>query len=173
MLFSSMKNVQELLKNKMVLIAAGVVVLILVLGLVLFMVLGKGSGANNQTANAQPTEVPVLTLQPSDIGLAFAPDASLQKGTMTISKTSDITSVDYQLTYTAIVTGQPVARGTIGHVDVKNPGQTITQSMVFGTCSDVCHYDTGITDVKLIVKVTKTNSNIYQVELPVTLPASK
>jgi len=168
-----MKNLPELLKNKMVLIAAGVVVLILVLGLVVFMVLGKGSATNNQAANAEPTPIPVLSLQPSDIGLAFVPEASLQKGTMTITKTSDIASVDYQLTYTAIVTGQPVARGTIGHVDVKNPGQTITQSMVFGTCSDVCHYDTGITDVKLILKVTKTNASIYQVELAVPVPTSQ
>jgi len=61
---------------------------------------------------------------------------------MTITKTSDIASVDYQLTYTAIVSGQSVARGTIGHVDVKSAGQYITQQMVFGTCSDVCHYDT-------------------------------
>jgi hypothetical protein len=94
----------------------------------------------------------------------------MQRGTMTITKTSDISSVDYQLTYTAIVTGEPVARGTIGHVDVKNKGQEISQAMVFGTCSDVCHYDAGITDVKLIVKVTKTDGKIYQAELSVPTP---
>jgi hypothetical protein len=168
-----MKAVQDLLRNKMVLIAAGVVILVLILAIVGFLVLGKGSTANNQTANAEPTPVPILTLQPADIGLAFVPDANLQRGTMTIAKTSDIASVDYQLTYTAIVSEQPVARGTIGHVDVKNPGQTITQQMVFGTCSDVCHYDSGITDIKLIVKVTKADGNVYQVELAVPVPAPK
>lgn len=152
-------------------IAAGVGILILVLIVGVFLVLGKGSATNNQTANAEPTPIPVLTLQPADIGLAFAPDANMQRGTMTISKTSDIASVDYQLTYTAIVSGEPVARGTIGHVDVKNKGQTISQQMVFGTCSDVCHYDNGITDVKLIVKVAKIDGKIYQVELAV--PTSK
>jgi hypothetical protein len=64
-----------------------------------------------------------------------------------------------------MVSGQSIPRGTIGHVDVKTPGQTITQKMVFGTCSDVCHYDTGITQVQLIVKVTKTDGKIYQVQL--------
>lgn len=166
-----MKKVQELLKNKIVLIAAAVVAVILILGVVVFLVLGKGASSSNQTANAEPTPIPVLTLQPTDIGLAFAPDANLQRGTMTITKTSDIASVDYQLTYTAVVSGQPVARGTIGHADVKNKGQEISQTMVFGTCSDVCHYDTGITDVKLIVKVAKTDSKIYQVELSVPLPS--
>lgn len=158
---------KDLLKNKKVLIAAGVVILVLIVGLVLVVVMGKSNQAANQAANAQPTQVPVLTLQPADIGLAFTPDANMQRGTMTISKTSDIASVDYQLTYTAIVTGEAVARGTIGHVDVKTKGKEVSQQMVFGTCSDVCHYDTGITDVKLIVKVTKADGKIYQVELAV------
>jgi len=167
-----MKAVQDLLKNKMVLIAAGVVVVILILGVVAMLVLGKGSNnAANQTSNQDQT-APVLTLQPADIGLAFVPASDMQRGTMTITKTSDISSVDYQLTYTAIVSGQPVARGTIGHADVKTPGQEITQQMVFGTCSDVCHYDTGITDVKLIIKVTKTDGKVYQVELPVSVPTT-
>lgn len=166
-----MKKVQELLKNKIVLVAAGVVVVVLVLGAIAFLVLGKSSNsANSQTVAAEPTPIPVLTLQPADIGLSFTPDANLQRGTMTITKTSDIASVDYQLTYTALVSGQPVSRGTIGHADVKTPGQTISQQMVFGTCSDVCHYDSGIGDVKLVVKVTKTDGKIYQVELSVSLP---
>ena len=167
-----MKDVQKLLKNPKVLIAAGIVVLVLVVGLFLVIMIGK-SNSSNQTANAEPTQIPILTLQPSDIGLSFAPAANMQKGTMTITKTSDIASVDYQLTYTAIVSGEPVARGTIGHADVKNKGQEISQAMVFGTCSDVCHYDTGITDVKLIVKVTKIDGKVYQVELPVTVSTSQ
>lgn len=169
-----MKDVQNLLKNRKVVVAAGIVVLVLVVGLILVVMMGKSNQASNQQAvNAQPTQAPVLTLQPSDIGLAFAPDASMQNGTMTITKTGDIASVDYQLNYTAIVSGAPVARGTIGHVDVKSPGQYITQAMVFGTCSDVCHYDTGISGITLIVKVTKTDGKIYQVELPVPVPTSQ
>jgi hypothetical protein len=164
-----MKNLQELLKNKKVLIVAGIVVLLILLVVVAVVIFGKSS-VNNQTANAQPTQVPVLTLSASDIGLAFTPAANLQRGTMTITKTSDIASVDYQLTYNALVSGQQTQRGTIGHVDVKIPGEAISQDMVFGTCSDVCHYDTGITDVQLVVKVTKTDGKIYQVQLPVTLP---
>ena len=167
-----MKDFQKLLKNPKVMIAVGIVVLVLVVGLVLVVIMGK-SNSSNQTANAQPTQVPVLTLQPSDIGLSFSPDASMQRGTMTITKATDIASVDYQLTYTAMVSGQPVARGTIGHVDVKSPGQEISQAMVFGTCSDVCHYDTGITNATLIVKVTKTDGKIYQVQLPVPVPTSQ
>jgi len=40
---------------------------------------------------------------------------------MKISKTDDISSLDYQLSYNAEVSGEKVPRGTIGHVDVKTP----------------------------------------------------
>jgi hypothetical protein len=171
MLFALMK---DLLKNKKVLVASGIVVLILVLGGVGLLVLGKNSSAPaQQTANQDQAQAPVLTLQPSDIGLTFVPDANMERGTLTIAKTSDIASIDFQLTYTAIVAGQPVARGNIGPLAIKNKGQAVSQSIVFGTCSDVCHYDSGISDVKLIVKVTKTDGKVYQVELAVPVPASQ
>ncbi|MGA2968026.1 MAG: hypothetical protein ABSD69_02560 [Candidatus Levyibacteriota bacterium] len=158
------------LKDKRVLIAAGVAVLALVLivvGVIMLTSKGSNSASSNQAA-ATPTEVPVLSLQPADIGLTLTEAANLQTATMNITKTGDIASVDYQLSYNAMVSGQSIPRGTIGHVDVKTPGQAITQKMVFGTCSDVCHYDTGITGVQLIVKVTKTDGKIYQVQLTPT-----
>ena len=161
--------VEKYLKDKRVLVAAGVAVLALVLIVVGVLMLTKGSNsAQNANQAAVPTEVPVLTLQPSDIGLTLIEAANLQTATMTITKTEDITSVDYQLSYNAMVSGQSIPRGTIGHVDVKTPGQAISQKMTFGTCSDVCHYDTGITGVQLIVKVTKTDGKIYQVQLTPT-----
>jgi hypothetical protein len=158
-------SVQKYLKDKRVLVAAGVAVLALVLIVIGVVMLTKSSSSTQTAQNAAPTEVPVLSLQPGDIGLTLVEAANMQTAVMTIAKTSDITSVDYQLSYNAQVSGQSIPRGTIGHVDVKTPGQTITQKMVFGTCSDVCHYDTGITQVQLIVKVTKTDGKVYQVQL--------
>jgi hypothetical protein len=161
-------SMQKYFKDKRILIAAGVaiVALILIVGGVFLLTKGLNS-SSSQTAQTTPTptQVPVLTLQPADIGLTLVEAANMQTATMTITKTSDISSVDYQLSYNAMVSGQSIPRGTIGHVDVKTPGQTITQQMVFGTCSDVCHYDTGISDVQLIVKVTKSDGNVYQVQL--------
>jgi hypothetical protein len=157
--------VEKYLKDKRVLIAAGVAVLALVLIVVGVLMLTKGLNSSQTAQQVTPTEVPVLSLQPADIGLTLVEAANMQTATMTITKTSDIASIDYTLTYFALVSGQQTSRGTIGHVDVKTPGQTISQKMVFGTCSDVCHYDTGITQVQLIVKVTKTDGKIYQVQL--------
>lgn len=159
-------SVEKYFKDKRILISAGVAIVALILIVGGVFLLTKGSNSS-QTAQATPTptQVPVLTLKPTDIGLTLVEAANMQTATMTITKTSDISSVDYQLSYNAMVSGQSIPRGTIGHVDVKTPGQTINQQMVFGTCSDVCHYDTGISDVQLIVKVTKTDGNVYQVQL--------
>lgn len=159
-------SVQKYLKDKRILIIIAVAVLALVLIVAgVFMMMRGSSSSQNVNQAAGPTEVPVLALQPSDIGLTLVEAANMQTATMTITKTKDITSVDYQLSYNAEVAGQSIPRGTIGHADVKTPGQPITQKMVFGTCSDVCHYDTGIAQVQLIVKVTKTDGKVYQVEL--------
>jgi hypothetical protein len=164
-------SVQKYLKDKRILIAAGVAVVALILIIVGVLMLTKSSSSTAPQQAVVPTEVPVLSLQPGDIGLTLVEAASMQTATMTITKTSDITSVDYQLSYNAMVSGQSIPRGTIGHVDVKTPGQAITQQMTFGTCSDVCHYDTGITQVQLIVKVTKTDGKVYQVQLTPATPA--
>jgi len=159
--------VEKYLKDKRVLIAAGVAVIALILIIIGVFMLTRGSTSNttSNSSMAEPTQVPVLTLQPADIGLTLVEAASMETATMTITKTDDIASIDYQLSYNALVSGQNIPRGVIGHVDVKTPGQIISQQMVFGTCSDVCHYDTGITGVQLIVKVTKTDGKVYQVQL--------
>lgn len=151
-------------KNKNVLIA-GVIIFLLVIAAGYFLFFGKSSQNANQATNAAPTEVPVLSLKPDEIGLTLVENAAGNRATMKITKTDDISSIDYQFTYNADVDGQSILRGTTGHADVKTPGQTISQEMIFGTCSDVCHYDKGVKDVKLIVKVTKTDGKIYQTEV--------
>jgi len=157
-------NVKSLLKDKRVIIAGGVFLVLIVVVVGFLLLSSKSSNSPQNSQNLAPTQTPVLSLSPNDIGLTLIASADLHKATMKITKTQDIASVDFQLSYNANVSGQEVARGTIGHADVKTPGQPISQDMVFGTCSDVCHYDSGISDVKLIVKVTKTDGKVYQVE---------
>lgn len=162
---------KELIKNRKVVVSAGIVIIILVFAAVFFLS-NKTNNSAQQNAAVTPTEIPVLTLNADEIGLTLVEAASMQRATMKITKTTDIVSLDYQLSYNATNPtnpGEKIPRGTIGQVTVKNPGQTISQEMVFGTCSDVCHYDIGVTDVKLIVKVTKTDGKVYQVE---TTPSS-
>jgi len=156
---------KEMLKDKRVLIAGIAVLVLIFLGAGFFLISSRQSNSNAVNTNVLPTQVPVLSLSPDDIGLSLTLSANGQKATMVITKTTDISSVDYQLLYNAVVSGQQVPRGTIGHVDIKTPGKTVSQDMIFGTCSDVCHYDTGISGIQLIVKVTKTDGKVYQVQL--------
>ncbi|MBI2195840.1 MAG: hypothetical protein HYU48_02240 [Candidatus Levybacteria bacterium] len=118
---------------------------------------------NKKTTNELPvtTEVAVPTLLPSDIGLTLEMGADGNRVIMMIENTDDIASVEYQLSYSS---KGDIPRGAIGQVTVKTPGQAISQEIILGTCSDVCHYDEGVGDIKLIVKVTKTDGNVFQVE---------
>ena len=43
-------------------------------------------------------------------------------------------------------------------------GKPFTQEIVLGTCSDVCHYDEEVSNIKLILKVTKIDGTIARVE---------
>ena len=78
---------------------------------------------------------------------------------MEITETEDLTSIEYQLSYTS---KGDIPRGVIGTAEVK--GSTIRKEIILGTCSDVCHYDQDVSDIKLILKITKTDGKIYQVE---------
>lgn len=119
----------------------------------------KKSGT--QPAPTATQEQTVATLKPADIGLTLAMGADGKRVVMKIANTADITSLDYELSYTS---AGNIPRGAIGHVDIKNPGQPVNQEIVLGTCSDVCHYDQGVSNIKLVVKITKKDGNIYQVE---------
>lgn len=141
--------------NKNAFIALLVVVALLLAGGVYLVT--KKSATKPVTQNQEET---IAMLKPEDIGLTLVMSADGKKVILGITKTDDISSIDYELSYTS--TGD-IPRGAIGHVDVV-AGQKITKEITLGTCSDVCHYDQGVRDVKIVVKVTKTDGNVFQVE---------
>lgn len=142
--------------NKNALIAIIAVVGILIIGGVMLLL------SKNETSKDLPVteEASVPTLKPSDIGLTLTMQPNGQKVLMKIANVSDISGIDYQLSYTS---KGDIPRGAIGHLDVKN-GAAISQEIVLGTCSDVCHYDSDVKNIKLVVKVTKANGSVYEVE---------
>lgn len=158
---------KDLLKNKNFRIGAAIAVVLVLLGGFLFFK-NANSSPTQVNSNILPSEAPVAKISADDLGLTLVASADMHRATMEVTKTDDIKSLDYQLTYFAEVSGEKVQRGTVGNVSIKSPGETVSQDMVFGTCSDVCHYDTGITDIKLIVKVTKQDGKIYQAETGLT-----
>ncbi len=135
-------------------------VVVLILGGFYFLSSNK-SVTQPETAVSQVyKEGKIETLTPKDIGLSLTATPDLRKVIITVSETEDLSALDYQLSYVA---KGDIPRGILGHIDVVF-GRLVQQEIVLGTCSDVCHYDQDVSDVKLILKVTKTNNKIYQVE---------
>ena len=113
----------------------------------------------------------IPSLTPSDIGLSLS---LIQSGKfanngieMMIIKLNEIASIDYELDYTS---QGNIPRGAIGHIDVKPTDTKIDQLLPFGTCSDVCHFDQGVSNIKLTLKITKQDGSIYQLIQPFSLP---
>lgn len=147
---------KDLLKNRKFQIVAGVVVLVLVGGFLIF----KNLTANTQQAvdnNVLPTEVPIPTISASSLGLTLEAGRAKQTVIVTVTNVNGISSIDYELSYLA---KGDIPRGAIGSMDLKkNP---VSKEITLGTCSDVCHYDTDVKNIKVILKVTKDDGNVYQ-----------
>jgi hypothetical protein len=165
-----MKNFLDTLKkNRNLSIAAAVVIVLVVLGGV-FLAIRSLNNSNQQT-NQSPTatEQPILKIAPADLGITLTAGPGNKTAILGVKDTKDIVSIDYELSYMAMVNGAEVARGAIGHIDIKNKGVPVKQDITLGTCSDVCHYDVGVTDIKVTLKINKTDGKTYQADLALSI----
>lgn len=108
-----------------------------------------------------PVEEQITVIKPEDIGLVLSATSDNRKVILEVANTKDITGLDYELSYTS---KGDIPRGVIGHIDIKQAGKSVKQEITLGTCSDVCHYDEDVSDIKLILKVAKTDGTTSQVE---------
>ena len=143
------------MKNNRNLIIVGVIVLLLLIGGGIFLATKKSPKPAISTAQQEE----ILTLSPEDIGLSLTMGVDGKRVIMEITKTEGLTSIEYQLSYTS---KGGIPRGVIGTLDAK--GSNIKKEVILGTCSDVCHYDQDVSNIKVILKVTKTDGKVYQVE---------
>lgn len=138
------------------------IILIAVVGVFIF---NKKSSAPI-VSSPQEEEEQIFTLKPEDIGLIFSlrPDKKAVK--FGIEKARDISRVEYQIAYTKQVTGEDVPEGLIGEITNSEASASLSTSYrELGTCSSkVCRFDVVVSDVRLILKVTKTDGKVYQVE---------
>lgn len=163
--------------NKKVGIIIGVVVVLLILGGGAFAMMNKK--APTPITDNTTTDQIVGTLKPEEIGLSLETSDSNKRIKVAVAKASDIKSLEYEITYDADVPAAEkleggedrVSRGFSDQAELKS-GQSSYQSKDFdlGSCSkNVCRYDTGVTEIKIIMKVTKRDNKIYQVEDSVKL----
>jgi hypothetical protein len=147
-------------KNLIIFSAIGLVILI---GIGVFIFI---SGKKTvPVVQASPEEV-VSTMKPEDIGLTMTASNDKKTVILKVSKTEDISALDYDLQYSKAGEGADapdVPIGVLGTIEVKK-GQVTERDITLGTCSAVCHYDKVVSDIKLILKVTKTDGSKAQVE---------
>jgi len=144
------------MKNKSLIIfsAIGLAILIII-GIFIF---GKKTAA--PIVQVSPEEV-VSAMKPEEIGLTLTASADNKKIILEVTNTKGIAKLDYELSY---IKKGDIPVGVIGQPVIKSEGQAVRQEIVLGTCSDVCHYDENVSNIKLTLKVTKTDGTISQVE---------
>lgn len=147
--------------NKKVFLAVGAVIIVLLVGSLI--VLGNKSGSSNTSTQVQ--EQTIATLPASEIGLSLKPGTDNHRVVMGILKTDGIQTIEYQLSWTS---KGDIPRGAIGKLDF-TPGKPATKELYLGTCSDVCHPDSDVSDIKVIVKITKDDGKVYQSEATTSL----
>jgi len=162
------KFLDTLKKNRNVSIAAAVVIVVVVLAGIFFILSASKKSANQQT-NEYPTatDQPVLKISAEELGITLTAGPGNKTVILSIAEIKDIVSIDYELSYMATVNGAEVARGAIGQLDLKK--KPVTKEITLGTCSDTCHYDVGVTDIKLTLKINKSDGKIYQADLALSL----
>jgi hypothetical protein len=149
---------KELLKNRKVVVATGIVVLLLLfLGFIFLN--GRNVNNQNQNANVLPTQIPIPTITADSIGLTLKMGTGGKTVIVALANTQGITAIEYELSYSS---KGDIPRGAIGQLDLtKKP---VKKEITLGTCSDTCHYDEGVTNIKIVLKITKDDGNVYQSE---------
>lgn len=149
------------MKNKNLIIAILIILVVtVIMGTGTFLLLGKKSNKLPETDTE--IEEQVKKISKDEIGLKLKMGSDGKRVVFEVGKTENIASLDYQLSYNS---KDNIPRGAIGHIEIKIKGQPVKKEIVLGTCSDVCHYDEDVSNIKLILKVTKLDGKIYQAEV--------
>lgn len=149
------------MKDKKIIVALVLIVLVFLGGG--YYLLSANKTTVSEAPVAQAPEETVLTMKPQDLGLTIAARTDKRAVKFEIANAADITVVEYQVTYTA---KGDIPRGAIGNIEVKSGEKMIGSNYIdLGTCSaSKCKYDIVVSPVKLILKVTKSDGKVYQVE---------
>lgn len=160
-----------MLKNKNNLIAIGVVVFVIV-GLLGYYFLSNNTKVEPE--QKQSSEAVVETIKPEDIGFSIEATPDKKKVKFSITKAQGIKAIEYQITYEADSTaqeksegGEPrVQRGITGEVAVPAGKSSFeSEDLDLGSCSrNVCRYDTGVNEIEITLKISKSDNKIYDLQ---------
>jgi len=142
-----------LLKNKQALV---VVLILVVLGVGGYM-LTRGNSDTDDAMRKDSTlpGVEVVPTVDASVKVDLTTDKLKQNATLTVDNYPTGTkSIEYELSYDALVEGEYVPKGVIGDADVTK-GTMIEKKITLGTCSSgTCKYDQGVKSIHALVRFT-------------------
>jgi len=162
-------------KNKRILIGIVVAVLLIIAGGGIFFLAGR-SEEPEKVVNIARENLPKM--DPREIGLEIIPSSDKRYIQFKVTKLTGIKNLEWEFTYDADTPsdlgdgqGGRVTQGFGGEADIKGDSEYTSEKRELGTCSTggKCRFDTGIEKVELVIKVTKTDGKVYQVEDSITL----
>ncbi len=162
-----MKN---LLKNKLLL--GAIIIVLVVAGVGGFLFMQTRNSSNQETVIEEISDV--KELQPEDIGLDLSILDDNKIIQLKASSLDGISSIEYDVSYDAEVTedGQDfvATRGVTGTLEVKSGESVVSKDIDLGTCSrNVCKYDKVVSDVTFNIRVNFTNGEVGGIEAKVPL----
>lgn len=141
------------------------IITFLAIGLVVLVGAGVLILSSNKKAEPvveqAPLEEQISMIKPEDIGLVLTATTGNRTVILEVKNTKGLAGLDYELSY---ISKGDIPRGIIGHINIPEEGKAVRQEITLGTCSDVCHYDEDVSDIKLILKITKTDGTASQTE---------
>jgi len=168
---ANITNKPSKLKDKKVLSAIIVfIVLLLVIGGIFVFTRG-GDDTDNDSSNpiiGDSSNLP--SLDPDEIGMVVTVRKDGKALMFELTKADDIELVEYTIEYEKDIDGERVPEGIFGLMNIGEDGRTDTDFREFGTCSSgKCRYDEVVSDVTIILKITKVNGDEFQVKKVVKL----
>lgn len=166
------------MKNKQVMIAVAVVLVVL-LGIGGYFVLGQ-KNAKPPVDNSLTSE-DAIKIPASDIGLTMELSPDKKKIRFNAAKLDGAKSLEWTFNYDADIPPDQrseadgaakvsQAFGSLEPVDVEGKSSYTSEFRELGTCSSGrCRFDTGVEKVNLVLKMTKNDGKVYQIEDSINL----
>lgn len=161
------------MNNKVIIAIVGVIALLLIVGGGIFFVSNNSSGENSEIEEEQVGET-IENISADELGLEMEVSDDQRKVRFIFNNLDGIKSIEWSATYEADIPPAERIEGSTGKVTQQFGGDTTIKSSQsvyetdfkdLGTCSaGRCRYDTGVTEVSIVVKIVKDNGKVYQAE---------
>ena len=159
---------ERLLIHKKILAAVAVFLILAVSGGV--FLLSKQNSSSSRTSGDVIEDSELPSLSPEDIGMEVTVRSDGRAIMFELTKARNIELVEYTIEYEKEIDGETVPEGIFGEMKIGEDGITKTDFREFGTCSSgKCRYDNVVSDIKIVLKVTKKDGKEYQVTKVVKL----